>query len=55
MATHSPLVKPIGLVGVTLSGETMRIVKTQCHTTTTTSDSDRKKSTYGSRSVMSGR
>ncbi len=40
---------PIGLEGETVSGETTRMVNTQCQITTTTSEIDRRRSTYRSR------
>ena len=45
VATQRPRVKPIRLAGDTISGETTRIVNTQCHITTTTSENERRKST----------
>ena len=42
---HMPLVKPMGFEGDTVSELSSRIVNTQCHTTTTTSENARRKST----------
>ena len=49
VATQRPRVDPIGFDGDTVEGETTRIVKTQCHITTTTSEMDLRRSTYWSR------